>query len=109
MPNGYGDVDLCLRMRAEGLEVVYSPYAVLEHHESATRSLVAESFEVEHMYRRWGAELVNDPYRNPNLSGDGQMRPDPGRALAEPSSRMISAWLQEGASGLLRLGVAAAD
>ena len=33
----YNDVDLCLRVRARGYLVVYTPYAVLYHHQSASR------------------------------------------------------------------------
>lgn len=34
---GFGDVDLCLRMRSKGYRVVMCPRAVLTHHESLTR------------------------------------------------------------------------
>lgn len=34
--NGVEDVDLCLRVRAAGLKVVYQPKAVLYHHEAQT-------------------------------------------------------------------------
>ena len=33
----YNDIDLCLRLRARGYLVVYTPYAVLYHHQSASR------------------------------------------------------------------------
>jgi GT2 family glycosyltransferase len=33
----YNDVDLCLRARAAGLKVVWTPFAALLHHESASR------------------------------------------------------------------------
>ena len=33
----YNDIDLCLRAREAGLRVVFTPYAVLHHHESVSR------------------------------------------------------------------------
>jgi GT2 family glycosyltransferase len=33
----YNDVDFCLRARAAGLRTIYTPFATLIHHESATR------------------------------------------------------------------------
>lgn len=34
---GFGDVDLCLRVRANGYRIIFDPQAVFIHHESATR------------------------------------------------------------------------
>lgn len=68
VPNAYGDVDLCLRLREHGYTNVYTPYAVLTHHESKTRGLNIEAFERIYMRRRWALQLLNDPYLNPNLS-----------------------------------------
>ena len=67
VPNAYGDVDLCLRLRELGLTNVYTPYAVLTHYESPTRGLNIEAFERGYMRDRWGRELLSDPYVNPNL------------------------------------------
>jgi len=71
----FNDVDLCLKIRAAGYLIVYTPYAELFHHESASRGYetTPEKFqrfegEVETMKRRWGAVLNNDPYYNPNLT-----------------------------------------
>jgi GT2 family glycosyltransferase len=33
----FGDVDLCLRAREKGYLVIYTPHAILYHHETATR------------------------------------------------------------------------
>lgn len=68
VPNAYGDVDACLRLRDLGYSNIYTPYAVLIHHESKTRGKNLEAFERIYMRRRWGAQLLNDPYLNPNLS-----------------------------------------
>ena len=40
-PVNYNDVDLCLRLLGRGLRHVYTPFATLYHHESASRALGA--------------------------------------------------------------------
>jgi glycosyltransferase involved in cell wall biosynthesis len=102
VPNGYGDVDLCLRLTGRGLTNLYTPYAVLEHHESATRLQTPELFERRHMYAKWPAELVNDPFRNRNLSADGQMNPDPQQWMADPSPQLMRKWLTARNDGRFR-------
>lgn len=68
----YNDVDLCLQLQARGLLNVYTPYAVLFHHESRTRGsetgLNRQRFEKESAYFRekWAAELQQgDRYHHP--------------------------------------------
>lgn len=74
----YNDVDFCLRIRARGYRNLWTPYAELYHHESASRGLenTAAKLErlardAEYMRRRWGAALDVDPAYNPNLALDG--------------------------------------
>ena len=57
------------------LETLWTPYAELYHHESATRGAEdtvekRDRFrsEVEYMTAKWGDALVNDPAYNPNLT-----------------------------------------
>jgi O-antigen biosynthesis protein len=71
----FNDIDFCLRLREAGYRNVWTPFAELYHHESASRGgdtspEKAERFlrEVRHMERRWGNLLRNDPAYNPNLS-----------------------------------------
>jgi GT2 family glycosyltransferase len=71
----FNDVDLCIRIRQAGYQVIWTPYAELYHLESASRGsdLTAENrdrfaAEVKYMLDRWGDVLRNDPYYNPNLS-----------------------------------------
>ncbi len=72
----YNDIDLCLRIRALGNKIVYTPFAELIHYESATRGLelTAEKArrvnqESERFQRRWKKELAaGDPFYNPNLT-----------------------------------------
>lgn len=71
----FNDIDFCLRLTERGYRIVWTPYANLIHHESAsrghqrTREEQAE-FEraVAYMQRTWGAQLMHDPFYNPNLS-----------------------------------------
>jgi GT2 family glycosyltransferase len=77
LPIAFGDVDLCLRIREQGLLVVWTPYAELYHHESASRGYEDTpekqrrfGREVEYMKAKWGDTLLNDPYYSPNLTQD---------------------------------------
>ncbi|CAG9255560.1 Glycosyl transferase family 2 [Paraburkholderia unamae] len=71
----YNDVDFCLRLGEAGYRNVWSPYAELYHHESATRGhdddpIRRERLEREagYMMQRWGARLGDDPCYSPNLT-----------------------------------------
>ena len=73
----FNDVDLCIRIREAGYQVIWTPYAELYHLESASRGsdLTPENrdrfaSEVKYMQDRWGDVLRRDPYYNPNLSLD---------------------------------------
>ncbi len=68
LPVTFNDVDLCLKMRRAGYLIVYTPFAKLYHHESATRRRSVEALETEVMRERWPQYLEHDPYYNPNLS-----------------------------------------
>ncbi|WP_321947697.1 glycosyltransferase family 2 protein [Paraburkholderia sp. J10-1] len=74
----YNDVDLCLKLNAQGRRNVYVPYASLYHHESASRGTdqtgeraARLNREASWMKQRWGDVLVRDPAYNPNLEIDG--------------------------------------
>lgn len=64
----YNDIDLCLRLRRLGYLIVYTPYALLYHYESATRSLAVEHKEPACLASKWMRELMSDRYYNPSLS-----------------------------------------
>ena len=68
LPVAFNDVDLCLKMRRAGYLIVYTPFAKLYHHESASRRRSVEALETEVMRERWPEYLKRDPYYNPNLS-----------------------------------------
>jgi GT2 family glycosyltransferase len=68
LPVTFNDVDLCLKMRRAGYLIVYTPYAKLYHHESASRGRSVEARETDVMRERWSDLIARDPYYNPNLS-----------------------------------------
>ncbi len=71
----FNDVDFCLRVRAAGYRNVWTPFAELYHHESASRGrdttpekTARIERESRYMREKWGALLDNDPAYNPNLT-----------------------------------------
>jgi hypothetical protein len=68
----FNDVDLCLRLRREGYLIVYTPYALLYHKESASRGHTVDPEEDSHMLVKWRNELLSDPYYSPNLSSTAE-------------------------------------
>jgi len=63
----WNDVDLCLRIRQAGYRVVYTPYALLHHHESASRGFVPHPEDDELFDEKWAPREYRDPYYNVNL------------------------------------------
>jgi GT2 family glycosyltransferase len=69
LPVDFNDVDFCLRLRSAGYRIVFTPYAQLIHHESASfGNRRQSSVELERMRQKWGEVLDRDPYYSPNLS-----------------------------------------
>ncbi|GAB3334340.1 hypothetical protein GCM10027359_06810 [Marilutibacter aestuarii] len=71
----FNDIDFCLRLGQAGLRNLWTPFAELYHHESASRGSddtpeKSERFrgEVSRMEQRWGELLYADPAYNPNLT-----------------------------------------
>jgi GT2 family glycosyltransferase len=65
----FQDVDLCLKLLDKGYRNVYTPYAVLYHYESATKTEVRPNpVEDYFMKRKWKGYIEYDPYYNPNLT-----------------------------------------
>ena len=50
----HNDVDLCLRLRREGYLIVYTPGALLYHHESGTRGGLHPPKNEQLLWKRWG-------------------------------------------------------
>lgn len=72
---GYAGVDLCLRLRHHGYQIVCTPDAKLVHCVSATHGSdflpthrLGSVVETQEMLSRWGAELDADPFYSPNLT-----------------------------------------
>lgn len=64
----FNDVDLCLRLRQAGYQVVYTPYAELFHAESASRGNLHPQEDDAFFVRRWGpVGAFRDPFYNPNF------------------------------------------
>ncbi len=75
LPVAFNDVDLCLKIRRAGKRIIWTPFAVLIHHESISRGpdiagqrLARYQRDIRHMKQRWGGALKRDPFYNPNLS-----------------------------------------
>ncbi len=66
----YNDVDYCLRLRAQSYLIVFTPYALLYHDESATRGLNLYPKAEACIISRWQSALASDYYYNPNLTLD---------------------------------------
>jgi glycosyltransferase involved in cell wall biosynthesis len=75
LAEAFNDVDFCLKLKRTGYRNIWTPYAELYHHESATRSYgdslekrIRRRKEVLCMKERWGDILRNDSFYNPNLA-----------------------------------------
>lgn len=71
----FNDIDFCLRLREAGYRNIWTPFAEMYHHESASRGVEdtdekKQRFagEVEFMRQRWSGVLTADPAYNVNLS-----------------------------------------
>lgn len=71
----FNDVDFCLKVDALGFRNVWTPYALLYHHESISRGQdntpeKKSRFidEAGYMRDRWGDQLLQDPAYNRNLT-----------------------------------------
>ncbi|WP_299395912.1 glycosyltransferase family 2 protein [uncultured Desulfovibrio sp.] len=85
-PVTFNDVDYCLRLRAAGKKVLWTPFARLVHHESASRgkdtapmNKARAEREMRAFRRRW--PLYEDPFYNPNLPLCTAVEPFEGLAL----------------------------
>lgn len=71
----FNDVDFCLNIRRRGLRVIWTPYALLRHYESASRDKVRsietirrEEREATHLRTTWATDQFQDPFYNPNMT-----------------------------------------
>lgn len=65
----YNDVDLCLKVMDKGYFIVWTPHALLYHHESASRGQYYPEQDLHYFCKKWERVLeLGDPFYNPNLS-----------------------------------------
>lgn len=89
----FNDIDLCLRIRQAGFRNLWTPFAELYHHESASRGyedtpekIKRFQTEIDLMRQRWSALLPADPAHNVNLPlvSDGSSYAFPPRDASSP-------------------------
>ncbi|HHT8829283.1 TPA: glycosyltransferase family 2 protein [Burkholderia cenocepacia] len=75
LPVAFNDIDFCLRIKSAGYRIIWTPFAELYHHESATRGeddtpekKRRSDSEVAYMRRHWADFMADDPAYNPNLT-----------------------------------------
>ncbi len=75
MKVAFNDVDFCLRVREQGFRNVWTPFAEMYHHESASRGqednpekIARFQAEIDFMKNRWGEKLTTDYFYSPNLT-----------------------------------------
>jgi GT2 family glycosyltransferase len=74
----FNDVDLCLKIREKGYQIIFTPYARLYHYESRTRGYedspekrMRFSLERNLIRQKWGNLIDSgDPFYSPNLTKD---------------------------------------
>ena len=93
LPIAYNDIDYCIRAREQGFGVVWTPFATLVHHESATRGSDEKPGNIERFKREQaafkrlrGTAGFEDPFLNPWLSKIFSL-PAPIRLRALPEAR----------------------
>ena len=64
LPSNFNDVDFCLRLRERGWQIIWTPYADLIHHESASRGRdfgsaqrVQVLREAAYMQKKWDEQV----------------------------------------------------
>jgi GT2 family glycosyltransferase len=87
-PVAFNDVDLCLRLRAQGKAIIWTPFAKLLHAESASRGKedspqkqARAQREIEQLRQRWAYPLLHDPFYHPGLNLDAHSHAFGGLAL----------------------------
>lgn len=101
-PVAFNDVDLCLKLRATGKAIIWTPHAKLLHAESASRGhedtpqkKARAARELEQLRRRWGGILLHDPAYHPSLNLDAHSHAFGGLALPPRDRKPRTCVLQE--------------
>jgi GT2 family glycosyltransferase len=61
----YNDVDLCMRIRQAGYQIVYTPFAELYHYESSSRGSYEHHEDGPLFGIRWHPKVIGDDYYSP--------------------------------------------
>lgn len=110
LPIDWNDVEFCLKARAEGLDVIYEPAAILYHYESRSRGLtrdgdriVASSRSAALVWERWGEMFGTDPDYNAHFDRPGtpfsRLAPPPPLSPLCLNGESLAAEFPPGASG----------
>jgi ADP-heptose:LPS heptosyltransferase/GT2 family glycosyltransferase len=63
------DLDFCLRTIEAGLQVVFTPFATLIHHEQASRAAMPDKYDTRLFQERWRLQFAKgDPFHSPQLT-----------------------------------------
>lgn len=102
-PVSFNDVDLCLRIQQQNLNLIWTPFAQLIHAESASRGKdqtpekrARALREQQGFIERWSSECLNEPHYHPALSLDYLSGPYGGLAL--PPRDLLTCRSQKNAS-----------
>ena len=75
LPVAFNDVDFCLKLKEHGYRNIWTPHAMLYHHESVSRGIDDDpkkqarfGKEADYMRYRWERIIRHDPSYSPNLS-----------------------------------------
>lgn len=75
LPVAFNDVDFCLKIMSHGYYNLWTPFAELYHHESATRGRDDTQdkkrqfeYDCDYLKSRWSQLIKYDPFYNPNLA-----------------------------------------
>ena len=68
MKVAFNDIDFCLKLKSQGYRNIWTPFAELYHHESATRGQedtpekkLRHMNEILYMQQHWADHLLSDP------------------------------------------------
>jgi GT2 family glycosyltransferase len=88
LPDRFSDVDVCLRLQAQGYQIVFTPHAEVHHLGSLPFFAEASTQELTHLQSTWRDVWHDDPYYPLTLErhvgfGIDFARPDSYRCMAE--------------------------
>ncbi len=64
----FNDVDVCMRLKEKGYDIVYTPYANLFHYENSSfNRSEPDRLDKEKFLKRWSKTIQDDPFYNQNL------------------------------------------